>query len=136
MIFIMSLGDLSHRRRMYLKVLLRPNKIDYMKKILLCIGFVFVTGISLAQDTLAVKIKNLTVAQNKIIQNELKGCKILYTCIPAGIVLLQKSISTEELKMRISTILIKEDILVELKFIENYSVELAEKECSSFRKID
>jgi hypothetical protein len=107
-----------------------------MKKLVISIGFMLMAGIGLAQNTFAVKVENLTVTQNKMLQSELKESKVLYACIPAGIILFQENVNVSDLKKQVNAALKKAEILVEPKFIENYSIELAEKECAAYRKID
>jgi|GEM_PF-2852543 hypothetical protein len=117
-------------------VILHQIKYFYMKKAMISIGLMLLAGYGFAQKALAVKVENLTVTQNKTLQNELKQSNVLYTCIPAGIIVLQESNNLVELKKQVNSALKKAEILVEPKFIENYSVELAEKECATYRKID
>jgi len=107
-----------------------------MKKVIISIGLMLLAGFGFAQNALAVKVENLTVTQNKALQNELKESKVLYTCIPAGIIVFQENSNVSDLKKHVSAALKKAEILVEPKFIENYSIELAEKECATYRKID
>lgn len=107
-----------------------------MKKAMISIGLMLLVGYGFAQKALAVKVENLTVTQNKTLQNELKESNVLYTCIPAGIIVFQENSTVSDLKKQVNTALKKAEILVEPKFIENYSIELAEKECAAYRKID
>lgn len=107
-----------------------------MKKTGLIIGLEFWVGLVLAQNPLSIRVENLTVEQNKALQHELKDLKVVYTCIPAGLFIIHSDLKIYELKSRVNNALKKVEILVEPKYIENYSVELAEKECSAFRKID
>lgn len=107
-----------------------------MKKVMISIGLMLLAGYGFAQNALAVKVENLTVTQNKILQKELREANVLYTCIPAGIILFQENVNVSDLKKQVNTALKKAKILVEPKFIENYSIELAEIECASYRKID
>jgi hypothetical protein len=107
-----------------------------MKKSIICIGLILIARLGLAQSPLAIKVENLTIAQNRVLQNELQNFKISYTCIPAGIIVIQQVSNLDEVKIKVNKALKKAEIIVEHKFIENYSAELAEKECSTFRKIN
>ncbi|MBN8696566.1 MAG: hypothetical protein J0L87_08550 [Bacteroidetes bacterium] len=107
-----------------------------MKKLIISIGFIIEAVAGLAQNGIAVKVDDLTVAQHKVLQSELRDSKILYSCIPAGIIVFQESSNLPELKKQVNSALKKAEILVEPKFIENYSIASAEQECATYRKID
>lgn len=94
------------------------------------------TIVGFSQELIGIEVNQLTVEQNKQLREKLSNDNIIYTCVPAGIIVVEFSGSTEKLKANITDFFAASKNSNEFKLIENYSIELAEKKCSSYRKID
>ncbi|CAN5225910.1 hypothetical protein BH09BAC5_BH09BAC5_10790 [soil metagenome] len=73
------------------------------------------------------------VQEDKLVQESLRNEHVVYSCIPAGILVIEVSNDTKEERERISALITKITMLSSFSFLDNYSLHQAESECSGLR---
>ncbi|MCX6295350.1 MAG: hypothetical protein NTX97_04650 [Bacteroidetes bacterium] len=101
-------------------------------------GIFLIPANSLAQEkntpkTLSLRFNNYSVEQDKWVKEQLRTYHITYTCIPAGIVILE--LKDSESENNVSEELKKAKTPLSFSVDQQLSISDAEETCSGFRRI-